>query len=207
VLEPSIPLAPMGVASDPLLALDACVAPAITQTVELGITDPNRVGVMGVSYGGYTTAGLIARSKQFRAAIALSGIYDLVSYYGLADRRYRYRPDAFAAYLGPYGSESQQMRMGVPLWRDFERYWRNSPLAYVENIDTPVLLVHGSTDVVPVSGAEELFASLNRLGRRAELVRYVSEGHSVESPANILDLWQRMYAWFDEFLRGENGSG
>ncbi|MFM9500681.1 alpha/beta hydrolase family protein, partial [Streptomyces galilaeus] len=82
--------------------------------------------MIGHSYGGYTAAALLTRTSRFRAAVALSGLYDLVSMYGLIDRRYRYRDDTYAV-IGPYGAESDQLRMGYPLQRDFDRYWRNSP--------------------------------------------------------------------------------
>src|SRR5207249_7266115 len=68
VLTPSIPLAPMGAASDPLLDIDKGVEPALAKAIEMGLADANRIGVMGASYGGYTTLGLIARSTRFRAA-------------------------------------------------------------------------------------------------------------------------------------------
>lgn len=204
VLEPSIPLAPPGIPSDPLFDLDNGVEPAVAKVIEMGVADADRVGVMGTSYGGYTTAGLIARSRRYRAAVAVSGIYDLVSSYGTVDLRYRYTPNGLAARLGAYGAESQQLRMGVPPWRDPERYWRNSPLAHVERIEAPLLLIHGSVDSVPMGGAEEMFVALNRLGKRAELVRYLGEGHQLESPANIVDAWQRILGWFATHLEPES---
>jgi dipeptidyl aminopeptidase/acylaminoacyl peptidase len=200
VLTPSIPLEPFGSAGEPLQTMNQSVAPAIQKAVDLGIADPARVGVIGASYGGYTTAGLLAGPYRFRAAVAGSGIYDLVSMYGAVDRRYRYRGDIFGAYFGPYGAESHQLRMGVPLSEDFQRYWRNSPVAAADKIDTPLLILHGSVDTEPLSGAEGMFVSLNRQGKRAELVRYLGEEHSVESPANLLDMWNRIFAWFDRYL-------
>lgn len=199
ILWPSSPLPPRGAAADPQLALLDGIGPAIDRAVELGIADPDRLGVIGHSYGGYTAAALLTRTSRFRAAVALSGLYDLVSMYGLIDRRYRYRDDTYAV-IGPYGAESDQLRMGYPLQRDFDRYWRNSPIAFAEQINTPLLLIHGSIDVAPLSGAEELFASLARWGKRAEFVRYAGEEHSIESPGNVLDLWGRIWTWFDTYL-------
>jgi dipeptidyl aminopeptidase/acylaminoacyl peptidase len=62
-------------------------------------------------------------------------------------------------------------------------------------------MIHGELDSVPVSQAEQFFVALNRLGKRAKLVRYLGEGHDVESPPNTLDMWEHIFNWFDEFLQ------
>src|SRR5262249_45175188 len=88
-----------------------------------------------------------------------------------------------------------QGRMGVPPWIEPERYVRNSPVFYADRVTTPVLLIHGDVDWV--SQEEEFFSALQRLGKRAEYVNYLGEDHFLMSPANVLDMWSRIFTWFD----------
>ena len=200
VLIPSIPLEPMGKSSDPMLDLDKGVKPAIDKIVELGIADAERIGIMGHSYGGYSVYGLVTQTQRFKAAVACAGLTDFLSYYGTLDPRYRFN-DVSNPLYGPYVLESQQARMGVPFWNDIERYLRNSPFFHVNKVTTPLLMIHGELDPHPLSQAEQFFVALNRLGRRAKLVRYLGEGHAIESAGNTTDMWEHILNWFDEFLQ------
>lgn len=199
VLIPSIPLPPMGVQSDPMLELDKSVKPAIDKVVEMGLADPERVGVVGHSYGGYSVYGLVTQTDRFKAAVALAGYTDLLGLYGRLDARHRFS-DVPNPLWGPFTVEGQQPRMGVPPWKDLERYRRNSPYVHADKVTTPLLMIHGELDSIPLTEAEQFFVALNRLGKRAKLVRYLGEGHSYESPGNALDVYQHVLGWFDEFL-------
>jgi dipeptidyl aminopeptidase/acylaminoacyl peptidase len=200
VLIPSIPLESMAKPSDPMLDLDRGVKPAIEKVVELGIADSERIGLFGHSYGGYTVYGLVTQTQRFKAAVAYAGITDLLSLYGSLDPRYRFN-DVINPIWGPYFLESQQTRMGVPPWKDLDRYLRNSPYVHADKVTTPLLMIHGDLDGVPLSQAEQFFIALNRQGKRAKLVRYLGEGHVVESPGNTIDMWDHILNWFDEFLQ------
>ncbi|HET8782993.1 MAG TPA: prolyl oligopeptidase family serine peptidase, partial [Pyrinomonadaceae bacterium] len=180
VLIPSIPLSPMGVASDPMLELDKGVIPAIDKVVEMGLADPDRIGLMGHSYGGYSVYGLVTQTGRFKAAVAMSGFTDLFSHYGRIDPRHRFS-DVPNPLWGPFLVEGQQPRMGVPPWKDLDRYVRNSPYLHADKVTTPLLMMHGDLDSLPLSEAEQFFVALNRMGKRAKLVRYLGEGHSFES--------------------------
>ena len=92
--------------------------------------------------------------------------------------------------------------MGNPPWKDLDRYLRNSPIFYVDRVRTPLMIIQGDLDYVAMQQGEEFFMSLYRQGKRAEFVRYWGEGHVIESPANIRDMWTRIFAWFDEFPSG-----
>jgi dipeptidyl aminopeptidase/acylaminoacyl peptidase len=155
---------------------------------------------MGHSYGGYSVYGLITQTQRFKAAVGYAGFTDLLSLYGSLDPRYRFN-DVSNPIWGPYYLESQQARMGVPPWKDLERYLRNSPYVHADKVTTPLLMIHGDVDVMPLSQAEQFFIALNRLGKRAKLVRYLGEGHVVESPGNTIDLWEHILNWFDEYLQ------
>jgi dipeptidyl aminopeptidase/acylaminoacyl peptidase len=199
VLVPSIPLEPMGTASDPLLEMDKGVKPAIDKVVEMGIADPDRLGLIGFSYGGYSVYGLVTQTGRFKAAVAASGVTDLLGLYGTIDPRYRFG-DVPNPMWGPYGVEAHQMRMGMSPWKDRERYLRNSPYLQADKVSTPLLMIHGDLDSLPLSQAEQFFVALNRLGKRAKLIRYLGEAHSIDSPGNTLDMWEHIFTWFDEFL-------
>ncbi len=200
VLLPSMPLSREGEASDPYFELTKGVLPAIDKAIELGIADANRLGVMGASFGGYTVYGLISQTNRFKTAVALAGVSDLVSLYGQFDARYRYSEFPHEYLTQVELSESGQIRMGGPPWKDYARYLRNSPLFYVERIETPLMIIQGDMDYVPMQQGEQLFTCLYRRNKRAAFVRYWGEGHVLESPANINDMWKRIYGWFDQFL-------
>ncbi|MBW3609014.1 MAG: prolyl oligopeptidase family serine peptidase [Actinobacteria bacterium] len=199
VLFPSIPLNPEGEPSDPYLDVANGVLPAIDAAVEMGFADADRIGLLGHSYGGYGTYALITQTQRFRAAVALAGIADLVSLYGQFDARLRYEPHAHE-YLQQSLAETGQLRMGAAPWQDPERYVRNSPLFAAGDVQTPLLIIQGDMDYVPLQQGEQFFSALYRQGKRARFVRYWGEGHVFQSPANIEDMWQQIFGWFDEFL-------
>ena len=203
VLFPSMPLAPYGAVEDTLAALPNGVLPAVDKAIEMGIADGERLFVAGMSYGGYSTCGLITQTHRFKAAVAIAGLTDLIATYGVFDINRRYTDDAVTSgRLGLYSPsffESGQGRMGVPPWQDPQRYVRNSPALHVDRIETPLLIAHGDLDIVPIDNAEELFVGLRRQGKRAQFVRYWGESHWINSPGNVRDLWARMFAWLDEF--------
>jgi dipeptidyl aminopeptidase/acylaminoacyl peptidase len=200
VLLPDIPLSPTGVPGDPILDMNNGVDPAVDRAINLGIADPDRLAVMGHSYGGYSTFGLLTQTHRYRAGIGMMGLSDLPSLNLEFDPRFRYDDPNYAASVGPFSTESWQERMGVPLLGDPARYLRNSPVFAADRITTPLLIVSGDLDAFGTQ-AESMFTALNRQGKRAEFVRYLGEAHSLNSPANVLDLWQRIFNWLDTYVR------
>jgi dipeptidyl aminopeptidase/acylaminoacyl peptidase len=200
VLLPSMPLKPSGEASDPYMELTKGVLPAIDKLIESGIADPKRLGVIGQSFGGYSTYGLVTQTNRFKAAVSLAGTADLISQYSLFDARIRYEEFAHEQLFFQAIAETGPTRMGNPPWKDEARYLRNSPLSYVERVETPLMIIQGDMDYVAMQQGEQFFTALYRQNKRAAFVRYWGEGHVLDSPANIRDMWHRMFAWFDEFL-------
>lgn len=98
-------------------------------------------------------------------------------------------------------AETGQSRMGNPPWKDFDRYVRNSPLFYVDRIETPLMIMQGDLDYVAMQQGEQLFAALYRQNKRATFVRNWGEGHVLQGQANVRDMWGRIYAWCDQSLR------
>ncbi len=142
-------------ARDLLAAVDAaCARPDV---------DPDRVAVTGESYGGFMTNWLVATTDRFRAAVTQSCISDMRSEYLTTDD-----PPGF------------DWDMGGPPWAFPERYQRLSPISHVEDIHTPLLLVHSELDQnCPINQSEQLYTALQLLGREAEFLRLPGEGHLV----------------------------
>lgn len=204
VLFPSMPLAEEGLTEDPMLRLTEGVLPSVDKSIEIGIADPDRLFLMGQSFGGFSTYGLVTQTQRFNAAVSLAGLSDLISLYGQFGARERYTDHAQEDLFIQALMESAQVGMGNPPWRDFGRYVRNSPIFYVDRVKTPLMIIQGDMDYVAMQQGEEFFTSLYRQGKRAEFVRYWGEGHVLESPANIRDMWTRIFDWFDEFSDRKN---
>lgn len=203
VLIPSMPLKRGAPAGGMIGSLPDGVSPAIDRLVALGIADPARVGVMGQSFGGYSVYGLIGQSNRFKAAVALAGLTDLAQLHsqfdpaarGYAGIEHQKSANWSINEVGPGG-------MGAPPEEDHDRYWRNSPIAYADRVQTPLLLIHGEYDKrgAPTQ-ADTFFFSLYRQGKTARLLRYWGETHSLaQSPANIRDIVRETVAWFDRYL-------
>jgi dipeptidyl aminopeptidase/acylaminoacyl peptidase len=200
VLFPSMPLSGDGVASDPYIDLPKGVIAAVDKVIDLGIADPEQLAVAGHSYGGYSTYTLVSYTNRFKAAIAMDGDANLLTSYAKFDADQRYWDNAQERREGATWSETSQGRMGEPPWSALWRYLRNSPFFYLDRIDTPLLIIQSDMDFVPVIHGEEMFSGLYRLGKTARFVRYWGEGHVPASPANVRDMWSRIYEWLDAYL-------
>ena len=181
--------------TDSLVDMPGFVLPAIDEVIEMGIADENRLGIMGFSYGGYCTAGLITQTNRFKAAVCGGGIYNLTSVYGQLSK------GGHSSGIG--WAETGQGRMGGSLWEQRQRYIDNSPIFYLDKIETPVLIYcgegFGGSDYAQ-SG--ELFSGLRRLQKKATFVWYRGEGHPATDwrPEHQTDYQKRIMDWFEEHL-------
>lgn len=199
VVVPSMPLDRSS--SDLIAQLPIGVMPAIDELVSMGIADPERLGVFGQSFGGYSVYGLLGQTDRFKAGVAIAGVSELSSLYGEFD------PTA-EGYRGieheksDNWKETGQFGQHVPPWVDATGYARNSPLSYVDRVVTPLLMIHGDADIRGNEAqAERFFYSLYAQGKTAELRRYRGENHGLaQSPANIRDAFERTVGWFDRYL-------
>jgi len=180
----------------PMLDLAKTVLPGINKVIEMGIADRDHLGVMGHSYGGYSSLSLIVQTKRFKAAIEADGYGDLMGHYGEMDK------DG-TAYGTAINEQAQGLIGGTP-WQFRDRYIENSPIFHFDMVETPLLIVHGAadTDVMPFL-ADEVFVALRRLGKGVEYAKYEGEGHSLLywSYANQEDFCNRMIIWFDKYLK------
>jgi dipeptidyl aminopeptidase/acylaminoacyl peptidase len=169
-------------ARDILIGADSLIA--------RGYADPERQVVTGGSYAGYMTAWLIAHEapERFRAAVAARGVYDLAIWYGSSN--------TWRLFEGEFG---------VRPWEDWDIVREQSPLTYVENIRTPLLLLHADTDFrTTIASAEALYRALTVLEREVEFVRYPREGHELTrsgEPAHRVDHMLRTLEYFERWIR------
>jgi dipeptidyl aminopeptidase/acylaminoacyl peptidase len=166
-----------------LAAVDALVAE--------GVADPARLAVSGYSYGGFMAAWTIGHTDRFKAAVVGAPVTNLESFHGTAD-------------IGPWFAASE---MDGDIVRHRETYRRLSPVAYVDRVRTPTLIVHGEADDrCPVGQGEELFIGLLAAGRvPVQMVRYPGESHlfrSTGSPGHRLDLTRRIVEWVEQHTPG-----
>lgn len=199
VLFPSMPLA-FGVKSNVWSDMPKGVMAAVDKLIELGIADPERLAVMGHSFGGYSTYAIVTQTNRFKAAVAMSGHPDLVSLYGQFLPSERYSDRAHEGLVTASISEYGPFNMGGSLWSDVGHYMRNSPVFYLDRVQTPLMIVHGDMDGAPIQQGEEAFMALYRLGKRARFIRYWGEGHVVASPVNVRHLWTQIFDWLDRHL-------
>jgi dipeptidyl aminopeptidase/acylaminoacyl peptidase len=186
------PDAPLNVGT-PFKDLAATVLPGIQKTIDMGIVDPERLGVMGHSYGGYSALALIEQSQEFRAAVDMSGETNLVNAY------------AKTGSAGGIGwVEEGQGRMGGSLWQYPTKFVDNSPVFRFDKVKTPVLIIQGGIDSdVPPIESDIAFQSLRRLDKEVTYVRYEGEEHD---PINWgyedqRDYINRIITWFGKYLK------
>ena len=180
----------------PMTDIPNCVLPGVNKVIEMGIADPEKLGVMGASYGGYSALALVVQTNRFKAAISDAGPASLIGIYSHMMR------SGEAGYIG--WAESGRGNMGGSLWKYRERFVENSPIFYLDRVQTPLLILQGTEDeATPTFLADELFASLQRLGKEATYVRYQGEGHTLpyySRPAQI-DYLTRVFNWFDTWIK------
>jgi dipeptidyl aminopeptidase/acylaminoacyl peptidase len=189
--------------ADKLKVLPDGVLPAVDAVIARGIVDPDRVAVAGQSDGGFATLGLITETNRFRSAIESAGFSDLVSLYGTFYGQYRYGdagPPEKGQVLRMLQMEKGSDDLGSPPWIDADSYRAGSAVLSAGKVETPLMLIHGDLDYVPIQQDEEFFTALLRQDKRAEFVRYQGEWHTISNRANVLDLWKRVTEWLAETM-------
>jgi dipeptidyl aminopeptidase/acylaminoacyl peptidase len=181
---------------DPGFSALACVESAVRTVLAREDLDPDRVGVMGHSWGGYETTFFATHSDLFKAAVAGAPLTNLVSMYGMV----------FWNTGLPETSHYQwsQERMEVTLWDDPEAYLRNSTVMDFDKLDTPLLMAFGDEDgSVDWHQGLEAYNFARRLEKEFVLLVYRGENHSNRQKANQVDYFHRQLEWFNHYLKGE----
>ncbi len=151
----------------------------VDKVIEMGVADPQRMAVMGWSYGGFMTSWVVGQTDRFQAACVGAAVTNLWSFTGTSDIL-----DFLPGYFG-----------GEP-WEVFASYRDHSPMSYVRKVTTPTLVLHGEQDLrVPVSQGYEFYNALRRRGVETEMVVYPRTPHGPQEPKFLLDVMRRHLRW------------
>ncbi|WP_150285030.1 S9 family peptidase [Rummeliibacillus sp. TYF-LIM-RU47] len=149
--------------------------------------DTSRLGVTGGSYGGFMTNWIVGHTNRFKAAVTQRSISNWVSFFGVSD-------------IGYYFTEWQ---IGADM-TDVEKLWHHSPLKYSQNIETPLLILHGEEDDrCPIEQAEQLYITLKSMGKTTQFVRFPKAEHNLSRtglPNLRIQRLEQILDWFKKYL-------
>lgn len=158
----------------------------VDYAIQLGISDPEKLGIGGHSYGADVTNFIITKTKRFKAAISDAGQGMPLSLYGHDQWQQDYRTE-----------------LGFP-WENRDLWQRLSPFFKVKDITTPTLFIGGEIDWnTPILGSEQMYQALKALGRPTLLVVYPGESHVLKTPSYIKDRLERYLNWYDRWVKKE----
>ena len=153
--------------------------------------DPERVGVLGGSYGGFMTNWIVGHTDRYKAAVTQRSISNWYSFHGTSD-------------IGWMTLPTHELVNGKDPWDDLELCMEKSPITYVKNMVTPLLIIHSENDYrCPMEQGEQLFIALKKLGRTVEFVRFPDEPHGLSrtgKPKHRVERLQHIIRWFDRYL-------
>jgi dipeptidyl aminopeptidase/acylaminoacyl peptidase len=162
---------------------------AVTDTAlqMFDFVDPERLGVIGGSYGGYMTSWIVGHTNRFKAAVSERAVNNLVSMFGSSDLFWVF-----------------ERQFGGPLWENVDAYLEKSPSTYAKDIETPVLVLHSEQDLrCNIEQGEHLFTLLRLLGKEVELLRFPAESHELTrggSPIHRVTRFEAVLEWFGRYL-------
>jgi dipeptidyl aminopeptidase/acylaminoacyl peptidase len=159
----------------------------VDHVIQMGVADPDRLGVGGWSYGGILTDYMIATDPRFKGATSGAGTAFTVAFYGTDQ------------YIIQYDYE-----IGPP-WnpKAWETYQKISyPFLHADRIKTPTLFLGGERDFnVPVQGGQQMYQALRSLGVDTQLIIYPNENHGITRPSYVRDRYERYLAWYDKYVK------
>lgn len=150
--------------------------------------DPERLGVLGGSFGGFMTNWIVGHSDRFKAAVTMRCVSNLFSFFGTSD----------------IGFTFMETQFETEPWDDLAKLLKYSPITYVKDMHTPLLILHSEKDFrCPIEQGEQLFISLKKLGRTTEFVRFPDEDHNLSrggKPAHRAERLEHILRWFERYL-------
>jgi dipeptidyl aminopeptidase/acylaminoacyl peptidase len=156
----------------------------VDKVIEMGVADPERLGVMGWSYGGFMTSWIVTQTKRFKAASAGAPVTNLMSFNGTAD---------IPAFIPDY--------FGGQFWEASELYRKHSPMFNVKGVTTPTLIEHGDADIrVPISQGYEFYNALRAQGVPTRMLVLPRQPHGPTEPRMQLAAMQANLDWFEKYL-------
>ncbi len=175
-----------------------CLVPGIHKIIDMGVADPDAIGLHGHSWSGYQTAHVVTQTDIFKCAVAGAPVSNMTSSYG------GIRWGSGMARLFQY--EKTQSRIGASLWERRDLYIENSPLFFADRIKTPLLIIFGDEDgAVPWYQGIELYLAMRRLEKDCVFLTYRGEPHHPQKYPNKLDWFKKMKEYFDHYLKDKKG--
>jgi dipeptidyl aminopeptidase/acylaminoacyl peptidase len=154
--------------------------------------DPKRFGVLGGSYGGFMTNWIVGHTDRYKAAITMRSISNWYSFHGTSD-------------IGWMTLPTHELINGSDPWDNLELCMEKSPISYVKNITTPLLIIHSEEDYrCPMEQGEQLYIALKKLDRTTEFVRFPGEPHGLSrsgKPKHRIERIQHIVRWFERYLK------
>ena len=188
--------------ADPADGFEPDIVRAVDAAGETGLVDTARLALWGHSYGGYAALEVATRTSRFKAIIASAAASDLATVESVFSAYIRYQPadglwiDTRAGWL-----EDGQAQLHTQAWVNPELYVRRSPVFSAGAVKSPLLLITGGMDPATApEQSEEMFSALYRQRKTAILAAYVGEQHLIYSPANLRDVYARVFRFLDENL-------
>jgi dipeptidyl aminopeptidase/acylaminoacyl peptidase len=156
----------------------------VDRVIEMGVADPERLGVMGWSYGGFMTSWIVTQTSRFKAASAGAPVTNLMSFNGTAD---------IPAFVPDY--------FGGQFWEVMDDYQKHSPMFQVKNVTTPTMIQHGEADIrVPISQGYEFYNALKVKGVPTRMLVLPRQPHGPNEPKMQLAVMKANLEWFEKYI-------
>ena len=162
----------------------------VDRVIEMGVADPERLGVMGWSYGGFMTSWIVTQTKRFKAASAGAPVTNLMSFNGTAD---------IPAFIPDY--------FGGQFWEALDLYQKHSPMFNVKGVTTPTMIQHGEADIrVPISQGYEFYNALKVQGVPTRMLVLPRQPHGPNEPKMQLAAMNANLEWFEKYIGSKASS-
>lgn len=171
-----------------------CVLMALDKALEKCSIDPGKVGLTGHSFGGYETNYIITQTNRFKAAVSGAGISDIINWY--------FSVNSINLRSESWRFPEQSFRMKKSFFDLTDQYLENSPVLQSSHITTPLLLWSGKKDdTVEPRQSVALFLALKNQQKEVNMLLYEKEGHVLNRIENKMDLQQKIFSWFNHYLK------
>ena len=201
VLLPSIPYAKEEGSAEPMPQIMTAIDSALDAAIETGFVDSDRMALTGHSFGGYAALSVAVQSDRFQAIISAMMVSNIASQYGTFSPWAKINAERFkhpGRGVKPGTIIMRPFKLEAHPWEAPDRFIRNSPLFSVENVSTPILLIHADLDTAAhVTQAEEIFTALYLEEKDVQFIKYFGEHHHIEQPENQRDMWGRIFSFLE----------
>lgn len=158
----------------------------VDELVELGIADEDKLVIGGWSYGGYMANWAITQTNRFKVSVSVAGVTNLVSLYG----------------------QHEFSNREIGLWEykvlpieNVENYRKASPIFFVKNVETPLLILHGANDTrSPTLQAWEMYRAMKDARNEVEMIIYPRAEHSISNPIQFKSVLMNWLEWADKHI-------